>query len=183
VWIDCAIHFSQKVWSFSTLAVVTKKVRLSEGNLSLLIRWLGLLPVLLCFAASGFAQIEFEGLDSDQGSLQDGETQNWGQLLGQTLSFYARGDFETGSNEKWDVSNATPSELGFNGKTIAAVSFARPVKFQFSDSTKLVLDAYERIICSKLKRFQTEFHCNRRIYFVMHGHHQMSMAQFKVRIC
>ena len=40
---DRAMHSSQKVWSFSTLAVVTKKVRLSEGNLSLLIRWLGLL--------------------------------------------------------------------------------------------------------------------------------------------
>jgi hypothetical protein len=140
----------------------------------------GLLPALLCFAASGFAQIEFDGLDSDEGSLRAVETKNGRQLLGQLSSFCECEDFETGSNENWphvvtacllsdgnmgesqtfeinvtslpeegatyrvaktvangnwDVSNATPLELGVNVKTVGAVAFARSLKFQFSDCT------------------------------------------------
>ena len=42
---------------------------------------------------------------------------------------------KTVANGNWDVSNSTPLELGVNVKTVSGVSFARAVKFQFSDCT------------------------------------------------
>ncbi|MBV42922.1 MAG: hypothetical protein CL834_07805 [Crocinitomicaceae bacterium] len=140
----------------------------------------GLLPLLLCVAVSGIAQIRSNGQGSDVESLSGIAVNKWSHLLGQTASFCECEDFATGANQdwphvvtacllndgnmgepqtfeiivttlpeegatyrvaktvangNWDVSNPTPLELGVNVKTVSGVSFARAVKFQFSDCT------------------------------------------------
>lgn len=140
----------------------------------------GLLPLLLCVAVSGIAQIGSNGQGSDVESLSGIAVNKWSHLLGQTASFCECEDFATGTNQdwphvvtacllndgnmgepqtfeiivttlpeegatyrvaktvangNWDVSNPTPLELGVNVKTVSGVSFARAVKFQFSDCT------------------------------------------------
>lgn len=140
----------------------------------------GLLPLLLCVAVSGIAQIGFNGQGSDVESFSGMAVNKWSHLLGQTASFCECEDFATGTNQdwphvvtacllndgnmgepqtfeiivtalpeegatyrvaktvangNWDVSNPTPLELGVNVKTVSGVSFARAVKFQFSDCT------------------------------------------------
>ena len=138
----------------------------------------GLLPFLLCFAASGIAQIGSNGQDSDVETFSGIAVNKWSHLLRQTASFCECEDFATGANQdwphvvtacllndgnmgepqtfeiivtalpeegatyrvaktvangNWDVSNPTPLVLGVNVKTVSGVSFARAVKFQFSD--------------------------------------------------